>query len=166
MRDLVSHVRSFLTGIKTTLDHDVAAQVEKDQARLDELAGLYAEGAISAREWITARDPIVARIAQGRRDIAVATDTIAVYKLVGTGGKLRQQWHGLDIDRQQAILKSALDHAVIAPGNPRRPQPGYQPRATPLAHLTLPAFAVWADGGRGLVHGGFPWWAARLCLVW
>lgn len=109
-----------LTG-KTSPDHDVAAlaaQVEKDQARLDELAGLYAEGAISAREWITARDPIVARIAQARRDIAAATDTIAVYKLVGTGGKLRQQWHGLDIDRQQAILKSVLDHAAIAPGTP------------------------------------------------
>ena len=61
---------------------------------------------------------IGARIAQARRDIAAATDTIAVYKLVGTGGKLRQQWHGLDIDRQQAILKSVLDHAVIAPGTP------------------------------------------------
>ena len=48
-----------LTG-KTSLDHDVAAhaaQVEKDQARLDELAELFAEGAISAWEWITARDP-------------------------------------------------------------------------------------------------------------
>ncbi len=104
---------------KTSPDHDVAAlaaQVEADQARLDELAGLYADGAISAREWITARDPITARIQQARRDIAAATDTTAVYELAGTGGMLRTQWGDLDLDRQQAILKSILDHAVIAPG--------------------------------------------------
>lgn len=58
--------------------YDVAAlasQLEADQSRLDELAGLYAEGAVSAREWIAARDPINDRITQARRDIAQATDT-------------------------------------------------------------------------------------------
>ena len=109
-----------LTG-KTSPDHDVAAlaaQVEKDRGPPRRASRAVCRGRDPAREWITARDPIVARIAQARRDIAAATDTIAVYKLVGTGGKLRQQWHGLDIDRQQAILKSVLDHAVIAPGTP------------------------------------------------
>ena len=106
---------------KSSPDADVAAlaaQVEADQGRLDELAGLYAEGAISAREWIAARDPITARITQARRDIAAATDTSAVSELVGTGGALRQQWPDLGLDRQQAIVKSVLDHAVIAPGRP------------------------------------------------
>jgi site-specific DNA recombinase len=106
---------------KSSPDRDVAAlaaAVDADQARLDELAGLYADGAITAREWITARDPITARIAQARRDIAQATDTSAVYELAGTGGALREQWESLDIGRQQAILKSVLDHAVITPGTP------------------------------------------------
>jgi site-specific DNA recombinase len=112
------HLAKALTG-KSSPNHDVAALaavVEADQTRLDELAGLYADGAISAREWIAARDPITNRIAQARRDIAEATDTSAVYELAGTGGALRAQWPDLDLERQRAILKSILDHAVIAPG--------------------------------------------------
>jgi len=106
---------------KASADADVAAlaaQVDADQERLDELAGLYADGAITAREWIAARDPITARITAARRDIAAATDTTAVYELAGTGGALRSGWDGLDLGRQQAIVKAVLDHAVIAPGTP------------------------------------------------
>mgnify|MGYP005811970293 CR=1 FL=1 len=106
---------------KSSPDADVAAlatAVEADQARLDELAGLYADGSVSAREWIAARDPITARIAKARREIADATDTSAVYELAGTGGALRGQWDELELGRQQAIIKAVLDHAVIAPGSP------------------------------------------------
>jgi site-specific DNA recombinase len=114
------HLAEVLAG-KSSPDHDVAAlaaSVEAHQARLDELAGLYAEGAISAREWIVARDPITARITQARRDIAAATDTTAIFELAGTGGILREQWPDVDLGRQQAIIKAVLDHAVIAPGTP------------------------------------------------
>jgi site-specific DNA recombinase len=114
------HLAQVLAG-KSSPDQGVAAlaaQVDRDQARLYELAGLYAEGVITAREWIAARDPITARINQARRDIAAATDTSAVYELAGTGGMLRDQWPGLDLERQQAIIKAILDHAVIAPGSP------------------------------------------------
>jgi hypothetical protein len=114
------HLAEALAG-KSSPDRDVAAlaaTVEEDQARLDELAGLYADGAITAREWITARDPITARTQHARRAIAQATDTSAVSELAGTGGMLRGQWGNLDIGRKQAIIKSVLDHAVIAPGTP------------------------------------------------
>lgn len=106
---------------KASVDADVTAlatQVDADQERLDELAGLYADGAITAREWIAARDPITERITAARREIATATDTTAVYELAGTGSALRTEWDGLDLGRQQAIVKAILDHAVIAPGTP------------------------------------------------
>ena len=112
------HLADVLAG-KASLDHDVAAlsaQLDADTARLDELAALYANGTVSAREWIAARDPITARIQQARRAIAAATDTTGVHELAGTGHLLREQWDGLDIDRQQAVIKSVLDHAVITPG--------------------------------------------------
>ncbi|HWY01272.1 MAG TPA: recombinase family protein, partial [Mycobacterium sp.] len=115
-----SHLAKALAG-KSNPDRDVAAlaaAVEADQARLDELAALYADGAVTAREWIAARDPITARIAHARREIAAATDTTAVYELAGTGGALRKQWPNLELERQQAIIKAVLDHAVIAPGTP------------------------------------------------
>jgi site-specific DNA recombinase len=106
---------------RSSVDADVAAlsaQLDADTARLDELAALYANGAVTAREWIAARDPITARIAETRRAIAQATDATDVHELAGTGHLLRYQWDGLDIDRQQAVIKSVLDHAVIAPGTP------------------------------------------------
>ncbi|GLP78124.1 serine recombinase [Mycobacterium antarcticum] len=108
---------------RSTVDADVAAlsaRLDADTARLDELASLYAEGAVSAREWITARDPITARIGDTRRQIATATDTGGLYELAGTGAQLRDRWDDPDLglDRQHAIIKSILDHAVIAPGTP------------------------------------------------
>ena len=114
------HLAEVLAG-KVSVDADVAvlsAQLDADTTRLDELAELYANGAVTAREWIAARDPINDRIAQTRRDIASATDTADVNELAGTGHLLRSQWNDLGIDRQQAIVKSVLDHAVIAPGTP------------------------------------------------
>ena len=114
------HLAEVLAG-KSSTDHDVAAlaaAVEADQGRLDELAALYADGAITAREWIAARDPITVRINHHRREIAQATDTSAVCELAGTGGVLRKQWPDLDLGRQQAILKAVLDHGVIAPAAP------------------------------------------------
>lgn len=106
---------------KSSVDADVAAlsaQLDADTARLDELAALYANATVTAREWIAARDPITARIAETRRAVAAATDTTDVQELAGTGRLLREQWDSLDVDRQQAVVKSVLDHAVIAPGTP------------------------------------------------
>lgn len=114
------HLADALAG-KSSVDADVAVlatQLDIDTTRLDELAALYANGAVTAREWIAARDPITDRIAQTRRDIAAATDTADVNELAGTGHLLRNQWDGLGIERQQAVAKSVLDHAVIAPGTP------------------------------------------------
>ncbi|WP_407688981.1 recombinase family protein [Mycobacterium sp. HUMS_1102779] len=106
---------------KASVDADVAvlsAQLDADTARLDELAALYANGTVTAREWIAARDPITARIAETRRAIAAATDTTDVQDLAGMGGALRAQWPDLQLERRQAIIKAILDHAVIAPGTP------------------------------------------------
>jgi site-specific DNA recombinase len=114
------HLAGVLAG-KASLDADVtalSAQLDADTTRLDELAALYASGTVTAREWIAARDPITDRIAATRRAIAQATDTTSVTELAGSGHLLRDQWGDLGIDRQQAVIKSVLDHAVIAPGTP------------------------------------------------
>ncbi len=133
------HLAKVLAG-KSSTDRDVAelaAAVEADQARLGELAALYAEGAVTAREWIAARDPIAVRIGQNRREIAAATDTTAVYELASTGGILREQWPDMDLGRKQAIVKgqSRAGSCGDRPRHPRCTQLGYQPRPTPLAHL-------------------------------
>ncbi len=94
----------------------LTAEISADTARLDELAGLYADGAVTAREWMTARNPIEERIQRAHKDIAAVSTDGALYELVGTGESLRGRWDELSIDRQHAIVKTVLDHAVIAPG--------------------------------------------------
>jgi DNA invertase Pin-like site-specific DNA recombinase len=94
----------------------LTAQATADTAKLDELAGLYADGAITAREWMAARNPIEERIRRVQKDIAAISSDGALYELAGTGQSLREGWEILSIDRQHAIIKTVLDHAVIAPG--------------------------------------------------
>lgn len=98
----------------TALSEALAA----DQQRLDELATLYAQAAVSAREWITARDPITTRIRDTERQLAHLTGSTALTGLIGHGDALRAQWDDLTLDRQHAIIKAVLDHTVIAPGTP------------------------------------------------
>jgi site-specific DNA recombinase len=96
----------------------VADALAADQARLDELAGLYAAGAVTAREWMTARDPIQARVRDAQRRLAHAADTGPLHSVIGAGSRLRREWDTLTLDRQQAIIKTVLDHAVIGAGTP------------------------------------------------
>lgn len=92
--------------------------METAQARLDELTGLYSTGAISAREWIMARDPITDTITRLRREIAETLDTGPLAELAGQGSKLRSEWDDLGLDRCHAIIRTVIDHVVIKPGQP------------------------------------------------
>lgn len=107
-----------LAGRAAADEHAAALSEElsKDREQLDELAGLFAERAISSGEWLTARKPIEERIHHAERQLARASGSDALDGLVGNGTALRQQWAGLNLTRQHAIVAAILDHAVIAPG--------------------------------------------------
>ncbi len=109
---------------------EAAEGLAADRAQLEELAGLYARREISATEWLTARRAIDDRVHAAERDLAVTTDTTAIAGVIGHGAQLREQWGGLGLDRQVAIVRAVVDHAVIAPVekrdiklNPDRVQP-------------------------------------------
>lgn len=120
-----------LTGAGTDPDSEQEqADLADDERQREELAELYAAKAISAAEWITARNPIEARIQRRRRRLAEQVDAGALADLAGTGSQLRDRWSGLNLDRQAAIVRSVVDHIVIAPGvsgaralDPARVQP-------------------------------------------
>ncbi|ADG98415.1 Resolvase domain protein [Segniliparus rotundus DSM 44985] len=104
---------------KESEDGETAALSEAltmDQLQLEELAQLYSQRTITIREWIAARDPIQARIRDAERRLAQATQTTALTGFAGRGEELRGQWEELSLDRRCAVVKSVLDHAVIAPG--------------------------------------------------
>jgi len=106
--------RSSGDGALAALGEALAA----DQAQLEELAGLYATGQVTAREWMAARNPIESRIRDTQRRLAHATETSALDGLLGNVAVLRGQWDTLGIDRRHAIIRAILDHAVIGPGSP------------------------------------------------
>ncbi len=98
----------------------VSETLAADREQLDELAQLYAARQIKAREWMTARNPIEDRIAEGERRLARLTRTDALAGWVGQGKDLRTKWEALNLTRQAAIVAAVLDHAVIAPAPDRR----------------------------------------------
>ncbi len=89
-----------------------------DRAQLDELAQLYADKAIGAREWMTARSPIEARISDTQRRLSRLNRADALTGWVGNGGELRTKWEALNLTRQAAIVNAVVDRVVIGPGTP------------------------------------------------
>lgn len=101
-----------------------ATQAAQDAAaartHLAELAQAYGDGQVSMSEWLTAKKPIEQRLQDAERLYAKATETDALSGLVGNGDTLRQQWDGLNLTRQNAIVSAVLDHVIIeaaTPGN-------------------------------------------------
>ena len=90
-------------------------QISQDDAQLQELAAMYADKAISAKEWMTARNPIEARLKSAKRTAAQLAGTTDLARYIGQGSALAAQWPTLNLDRQRAIVATVLDHAVIHP---------------------------------------------------
>lgn len=113
---------------------ELSEALEQAEQELEELAAMHGEGEISVREWKAAREPIAARRDRARRDLARATQTTAIDGLVGEGSKLRQSWDSLNLSRQQSIVRTVLDHAVIGPG--RSSAQAFEPdRVSPVWRL-------------------------------
>lgn len=84
-----------------------------DRDQLTELAGMYAERAITAAEWKAAREPIEARIKQAERQVGQLTNTTVLDGYIGNREQLEREWSTLNLTRQVAIVKAILDYAVI-----------------------------------------------------
>ncbi len=91
-------------------------QSDGAQARLDELAGAYAGGAISMREWLLAREPIQQQLDVARRRSAQNGQVTVLADYVGRSGALRRRWPELGFDRQRAILAAVLVEVLVRPG--------------------------------------------------
>jgi hypothetical protein len=97
---------------------------------LAELADAYAHKLVPYTEWISARTIIDERRQATARKLHRATKTTQLAPLIGQGDVLRGQWETLNLDRQQAIVKAVMLHAVIEPAtkgvsvfNPDRVKP-------------------------------------------
>ncbi len=97
---------------------DLAAQLAALEARMTELAEAFGSGEVTRKEWIEARNVVQGRITQAKRQMAERVNARGLADLIGTGAELRDAWSTLNLDRQAAIMRTLLDHVVIAPGVP------------------------------------------------
>ncbi|MEX2623370.1 MAG: recombinase family protein [Acidimicrobiia bacterium] len=94
----------------------VARQIEEDEGRLEALArDHYAEGIISKREYLAARESIEARLAGSRRQIVTATPAT-----LPAGEDVRKLWASADVSTRRAIIALVVESVVIGPGTPGR----------------------------------------------
>jgi site-specific DNA recombinase len=96
---------------------NLAAAIQSDSERLDELAVMYADGEIDRAGMRKARERIETRRASSRRALQRMNNHSALDGLVGNGEQLRQRWNDLNLSRQVAILKAVIDHVVIKPAS-------------------------------------------------
>lgn len=90
-------------------------QIEADTARMKGLAIDWADGVISRDDWLNARARIEPRLVANHAALARLTERDAVSPYVGRGSELRERWATLNLDRQVAVVKAVLDHAIILP---------------------------------------------------
>jgi site-specific DNA recombinase len=91
------------------------AEIEQTQAKLDELAEVWAEGTIGRSEWLKARGPIEKRQTLAKKRLAALNRTTALTPHLGDADGLREKWAGMNLTRQQQIVGALLDHVVVGP---------------------------------------------------
>ena len=111
---------------------ELGAQLAALEARMTDLAQAFGAGEVTRKEWVEARNVVQGRINATKRQMAQRVNARGLADLIGTGAELRAAWSSLNLDRQSAIMRTLLDHVVIAPGergartlDPDRVQPAW-----------------------------------------
>ncbi len=94
------------------------ADLQADQAQMEELANEYGTRQITLAIWKAAREPIEERLWKTQRQLSQLTGTSALDGVIGNSTALRDSWRGLNLTRQAAIVAAVLDFATLAPGVP------------------------------------------------
>lgn len=97
---------------------DGAAALAEIEARLAELAEVYAAGEITMGEWLTARRSLEAQLAEARRGVTDTAEARVIEPLLRAGA-LRKQWPDLAANTRRAVVEFLISEIVVAPAGPR-----------------------------------------------
>lgn len=95
---------------------EAAATTADAEAKLAELAEMWAAGEITRQEWMAARKPLEARQEAARKALSRQRGTTALDGFAGGCGALREAWDDLSLDRRRAIIGALVDRVNIGPG--------------------------------------------------
>lgn len=104
----------------TKADDGAADDLAEVEARLADLADLFADGSISKTEWMRARGKLEKRLDKAKDALNLNARPEV---LAGFDGKhpLRDTWKTLPLDRQRAIVGAVVENVTIGPvTGPRR----------------------------------------------
>lgn len=91
------------------MEDELAKALAADEARLAELAEVWADGDITRQEWLRARERIEDRLGKHRRHIRRRPNVFSGIENV------RDVWETLSLDRRRAILMTVLERVVLRP---------------------------------------------------
>lgn len=119
-------MEAVLTGQHAQDDRyaELAAQRERLEGRMRELAAMFSAGEISRFEWKAARDPLEAQLTGVDQQLSRLSTATNLDRLVGQGAALREGWEQMTLERQAAIVRAVLDFATILPATGNRFDPG------------------------------------------
>jgi hypothetical protein len=92
------------------------AAIVADEARLAELATIYADGDISRSEWMTARERVNERLELNRNKLADSQQG-QLPRL----DNLRDRWESLDLAQRRSVIGALIERIEIAPAMKRGP---------------------------------------------
>ena len=93
-------------------------EAEAAQQQLDELADAYGQREITMSEWKAARKPIEQRLTAARKQLAKVTHGGLLESYLGHSDRLRDDWDGLDLSQQHAIVAGVIDSVRVGPARP------------------------------------------------
>lgn len=104
------------------------------EAELTDLAALRGEGAISLAEWMAARSPLLARLAEAKASAATVRRASPTVRLLSEPGAVRKAWPTLTFPKQREILEAMVEKVTILPAS--------RGRWTPLGERVKVAWCV------------------------
>ena len=106
-------------GRSNTQDRDAARDLERAEAKLEELAADHARGLITKREWFAARDVLQDEIAAACRHLDTHVEG-PLKDLPGSQKALRDAWDANTVEWRRAVLDAVVDEVIVKPSRPTR----------------------------------------------
>jgi site-specific DNA recombinase len=118
-RDVIQLITSpkFAKALKTAAGDDTAPrkaarELTAAEDRKAEMAGDYADGTLSRREWLTARNRLDERIAAATKILAADTGPLA--GLPTTKKALTEVWSAATVDWRRAVIETVIDRIEVS----------------------------------------------------
>ncbi|HZE06705.1 MAG TPA: recombinase family protein [Solirubrobacteraceae bacterium] len=90
-------------------------EAELAQAKLDELAEMWAAGEITRGEWQKARPPIERRLTTARKKLAQLNRQAALVPFIGDAKRVREEWPTMTLTRQAEIVRALVEYVEVLP---------------------------------------------------